>query len=188
MHRTELGPRTLVWTVSAGHSCLASQANSCCPSFPAHHCTSSSLLPAAVTHLATSCSGASEELRHQQAPSSQQASSPLNYCCLAVFSRLQSQESAESIAIHSTPRPRPTMLCGGAGTLPHPPPPTQGTSAPACPMDPGAHPTTATHDGDAGGRARPAAGAGVGGDPGSGPKAVRTQQATLPPRRLEKAH
>ena len=154
--------------MSAGHSCLGSQANSRCPSFPAYHCTSGSLLPAAVTHLATSCSAASQELRPQQAPSSQQANSPLNYCCLAVFSRLQSRESAESIAIRGAPSPRPTMLHGGARTSPHPPPPTQGTSAPACPADPGAHPTTATHDGDVGGGARP--GAGAGGDPGSGPR------------------
>ena len=165
----------MVWTVLAGHSCLTSQANSRCPSFPAHHCTSGSLLPATVTHLATSCSRASQELRPQQSPSSQQASSPLNYCCLAVFSRLQSRESAESIAICSAPSPSPTMLRGGAGTLPHPPPPTQGTSAPACPADLGAHPTIATHDGDAGGGARPVAGAGAGGDPGSGPEATWTQ-------------
>ena len=109
--------------MSAGHSCRGSQSNSQCPSFPAHHCTSGSLLPAAVTHLATSCSGASQELRRQQAPSSQQANSPLNYCCLAMFSRLQSQESAESIASHSAPSSRPAMLCGGAGTSPHHPHP-----------------------------------------------------------------
>ena len=91
----------------AGHSCLGSQANSRCPSFPVHHCTSGSLLPAAVTRLATSCSGASQELRPQQAPSSQQANFPLNYCCLAVFSRLQSRESAESIASRGAPAPDP---------------------------------------------------------------------------------
>ena len=154
--------------------------------FPAHHCTRGSLLPAAVTHLATSCSGASQELRPQKAPSSQQANSPLNYCCLAVFSRFQSQESAERTAIRGAPRPRPTMLRRGAGTSPHPPPPTQGTSAAACPADPSAHPTTATHDGDAGGGARLAAGAGAGGDPGSGPRPRGpSRPPALPPRRLE---
>ena len=73
------------------------------------------------------------------------------------------------------------MLRRDAGTLPHAPPPTQGTSVPACPADPGAPPTTATHDGDVGTGARPAAGAGAGGDPGSGPEAAWTQQAALPP-------
>ena len=51
--------------------------------------------------------GASQELRPQQAPSSQQANSPLNYLCLAVFSRLQSRESAESRAGRSAPVPDP---------------------------------------------------------------------------------
>ena len=170
----------MVWTVSAGHSCLGSQANSRCPSFPAHHCTSGSLLPAAVTRLATSCSGASQELRPQQAPSSQQANSPLKYCCLAVFSRLQSRESAERIAIRGAHSPRPTMLRGGAGTSPHLPPPTQGTSAPACPANPGAHPTTATHDGDTGGGARPAAGRWGGRGPRLRPRG-RADPAGRPP-------
>ena len=107
--------------MSAGHSCLGSQANSRCPSFPAHHCTSGSLLPAAVTRLATSCSGASQELRPQQAPSSQQANSPLNYCCLAVFSRLQSRESAESIAIRGTPAPDPDPDPRCSAEAPEPP-------------------------------------------------------------------
>ena len=119
-HRTELGPRTLVWIVLSGHSCLGSQANSHCPSFPAHHCTSGSLLPAAITRLATSRSRASKELRPWQAPSSQQANSLLNYCCLAVFLRLQSPESAESIASCGAPCPGPSMLRGGAGTSLHP--------------------------------------------------------------------
>ena len=43
---------------------------------------------------------------------------------IAVFSRLQSREGAESIAIRGAPSPGPTMLRGGAGTSPHPPPPT----------------------------------------------------------------
>ncbi|XP_068398032.1 basic proline-rich protein-like [Eschrichtius robustus] len=75
------------------------------------------------------------------------------------------------------------MLREGAGTSPHPPAPTQRSSAPACPADPGTHPTIATHDGDAEGGARPAAGAGAGGNPGSGPgpEAAQTQRATRPP-------
>ena len=176
----------MVWTVSAGHSCLASQANSRCPSCtfllitaPAGH---SYLLP---SHTWQPRSGASQELRPQQAPSSQQANAPLNYCCLAVFSRFQSRESAERIAIRGAPSPRPTMLRGGAGTSPHPPAPIQRSSAPACPADPSAHPTTATHDGDAEGGARPAAGAGAGGDPGSGPEAARTLYAARPPGKPE---
>ena len=72
------------------------------------------------------------------------------------------------------------MLCGGAGTSPHPPAPIQRTSAPACPAGPGAHPTIATHYGDVEGGARPAAGAGAGGDPGSGPEAAQTYKTTRP--------
>ena len=131
-----------------GHSCLGSQANSRCPSFPAHHCTSSSLLLAAVTRLATSCSRASQELRPPQAPSSQQANAPLNYCCLAVFSRLQSRESAESTASHDAPAPDQAPRRRQNLAAPHPP--TQATSAPACPADPGAPPATGTQDGGAG--------------------------------------
>ena len=75
------------------------------------------------------------------------------------------------------------MLRGGARTSLHPPAPIQGTSAPACLADPGAHPTIATHNGDAGGGARPAAGTGAGGDPGSGPEAAWTQQAARRPEK-----
>ncbi|XP_067579144.1 collectrin isoform X1 [Pseudorca crassidens] len=185
-HRTELGPRTLVWIVLAGRSCLGSQAKSQCPSFPAHHRTSGSLLPAAVTRLATSCSGASQELRPQQAPSSQQANSPLNYCCLAVFSRLQSREGAESIASRGRPQPQTRGAPRRRRNLAAAPPPqTQTTSAPACPADPGAPPTTATQDGGAGRGARPAAGAGAGGGPDLRPRGRAARQAHLRPRRPE---
>ena len=173
--------------MSAGHFCRGSQANGQCPSFPAHHCTSGSLLPAAVRRLATSCSGASQELRPQQAPSSQQANSPLNYRCLAVFSRLQSRESAEGRAGSCAPSPGPAMLRRGARTWPHHHPqhkrplrpPVPRTRAHLQPLRPKTQARGAGH------RARRGAGAGVGGDSGFRPRCRADPQAHLRPRRPE---
>ena len=162
----------------AGHSCLGSQANHQCPSFPVH-CTSGSLLPAAVTCLATSCSGASQELRPQQAPSSQQANSPLNYCCLAVFSRLQSWESAESIASRGAPALDPR--CSTEALEPHHTTPNTRDLCARLSCGPGRtsgyRDTRRRH----GRRVRTAAGAGAGGDPSSGPRPLGPAKPTCVP-------